>query len=125
MDLGPGPGVVADLFVGPAIDDAAHQFANAVEGKRPRGRYKTTNWAEYNVALKARGSLTVWLETDMQWYAPATGKRGNLSTTPCLRPSTKSLRLSVNRREPQVLQPELCVHLAFHWNAADFCAMAR
>ena len=42
-----------------------------------------------------------------------------------LRPSTQSLRLSVNRREAQALQPELCVLLAFHLNAADFCAMAR
>ncbi len=50
------------------------------EGKRPRGRYKTTNWADYNAALKARGSLTVWLDTDMQWYASATGKRGRQST---------------------------------------------
>lgn len=50
------------------------------EGKSPRGRYKTTNWADYNAALKARGSLTVWLDTDMQWYAPATGKRGRQPT---------------------------------------------
>lgn len=26
-------------------------------GKRPRGGYKTTNWAAYNAVLKARGSL--------------------------------------------------------------------
>ena len=37
------------------------------EGKRPWGRYKTTNWAKYNAALKDRGSLTVWLDTDMQF----------------------------------------------------------
>ena len=46
------------------------------ESKRPRGKYKTTNWKAYNAALKARGSLTVWLDRDMQWYAAATGKRG-------------------------------------------------
>lgn len=46
------------------------------ESKRPRGKYKTTNWASYNASLKARGSLTVWLDKDLQWYAPATGKRG-------------------------------------------------
>lgn len=39
-------------------------------------RYKTTNWAAYNAALKARGSLMIWLDKDMQWYAPASGKRG-------------------------------------------------
>ena len=37
------------------------------EAKRAKPRYKTTNWAAYNAALKARGSLTIWLE-DMQWY---------------------------------------------------------
>lgn len=46
---------------------------------KPKGakmRYKTTNWAAYNAALKARGSLTIWLDKDMQGYAPASGKRG-------------------------------------------------
>jgi hypothetical protein len=37
---------------------------------------KTTNWAEYNAELKARGSLTIWLDKDMQWYGPASGRRG-------------------------------------------------
>lgn len=46
------------------------------EAKGVRGRYKTTNWAAYNAALKARGSLTIWLDKDMQWYAPANGRRG-------------------------------------------------
>lgn len=46
------------------------------EPKSAKARYKTTNWAAYNAALKARGSLTIWLDKDMQWYAPASGKRG-------------------------------------------------
>ena len=46
------------------------------EPKGAKPRYKTTNWAEYNAALKARGSLTIWLDKDMQWYAPASGRRG-------------------------------------------------
>jgi len=39
-------------------------------------RYRTTNWAQYNAALKARGSLTVWLDKGMQWLAQPNGKRG-------------------------------------------------
>ncbi len=39
-------------------------------------KYKTTNWPSYNDALKRRGSLTVWLDPDMAWRAPPTGKRG-------------------------------------------------
>lgn len=46
------------------------------EPKGAKARYKTTNWAAYNAALKARGLLTIWLDKDMQWYAPASGKRG-------------------------------------------------
>ena len=33
--------------------------------RRARTRDKTTNWAAYNAALKARGSLTIWLDKDM------------------------------------------------------------
>lgn len=46
------------------------------EEKKKRGRYRTTNWAKYNAALKARGSLAVWLDRDMQWQAAPTGKPG-------------------------------------------------
>jgi hypothetical protein len=42
--------------------------------KGAKTRYKTTNWTAYNAALKARGSLTIWLDKDMPWYAPASGK---------------------------------------------------
>jgi hypothetical protein len=39
------------------------------EPKDAKPRDKTTNWAEYNASLKARGSLTIWLDKDMrvQW----------------------------------------------------------
>ena len=41
-----------------------------------RRKYRTTNWKAYNAALKARGDLNIWLDRDMQWLAPPTGKRG-------------------------------------------------
>jgi len=34
-------------------------------------KYRTTNWKEYNAALKARGSLLVWLDKDMRWNGGA------------------------------------------------------
>ena len=43
---------------------------------RSKSRYRTTNLKSYNGALKARGSLTAWLDKDMQWFAAASGKRG-------------------------------------------------
>ena len=50
------------------------------EDKKLRARLRTTNWREYNAALKARGSLTVWLDKDMQWLAEPNGKRGRNQT---------------------------------------------
>ena len=43
---------------------------------RTKTRYKTTNWSSYNAALKRRGSLSICLDKDMQWFAAASGKRG-------------------------------------------------
>jgi len=39
-------------------------------------KYRTTNWRECNAALKARGSLLIWLEQEMCWHGSADGKRG-------------------------------------------------
>jgi hypothetical protein len=39
-------------------------------------KYRTTNWKEYNAALKARGSLLIWLDKDMCWSGRASGRRG-------------------------------------------------
>ena len=40
----------------------------------PKHRYRTTNWSHYNAGLKARGSLTVWFDRNMSWFAAASGK---------------------------------------------------
>jgi hypothetical protein len=45
-----------------------------------RRKYRTTNWKTYNAALKDRGDLSIWLNKDMQWLAPASGKRGRNQT---------------------------------------------
>ncbi|HPE73818.1 MAG TPA: IS5 family transposase [Candidatus Competibacter sp.] len=45
--------------------------------------YRIRNWREYNAALVARGSLTVWFDEDQisQWYEQeATGRRGASNT---------------------------------------------
>lgn len=38
-------------------------------------RYRTTNWASYNAALKARGSLSIWFDPGMQWFAAVKRER--------------------------------------------------
>src|SRR6187397_2878671 len=46
--------------------------------KIPKARYKIDNWAEYDAALRRRGSLTVWVtpEAIAAWAPAATGQRG-------------------------------------------------
>ncbi|MEG2974719.1 MAG: IS5 family transposase, partial [Comamonas sp.] len=39
-------------------------------------KYRTTNWSEYNEVLKRRGSLMAWIDADLQWQAPASGRPG-------------------------------------------------
>lgn len=39
-------------------------------------RYRTTNWSSYNAALKKRGSLLIWLDKEMTWFAPHEARLG-------------------------------------------------
>lgn len=43
-------------------------------------RYFTTNWPEYNAALRRRGSLLVWLDREMEWLAAPSGRPGRTET---------------------------------------------
>lgn len=42
--------------------------------------YRTTNWSEYNEALRRRGSLLIWLDHEMEWSAPKRGRPGRPET---------------------------------------------
>jgi IS5 family transposase len=48
--------------------------------KRFPSRYRTTNWPDYNEALRRRGSLLVWLDREMEWSAPKRGRPGRPET---------------------------------------------
>ena len=39
-------------------------------------KYRTTNWPEYNAALKQRGSLDVWFDPEMDWFSLPSGRPG-------------------------------------------------
>jgi hypothetical protein len=43
-------------------------------------RYRTTNWSEYNAALRRRGSLLIWFDPQMEWCAPKRGRPGRPET---------------------------------------------
>jgi hypothetical protein len=38
------------------------------------------NWPSYNAALRSRGSLLVWLDREMEWFAPQRGQPGRPQT---------------------------------------------
>lgn len=52
----------------------------AAMGKPAPARYRTTNWSEYNAALRRRGSLLVWLDREMEWLASPSGRPGRSET---------------------------------------------
>ena len=39
-------------------------------------KYRTTNWPEYNAALKRRGSLEIWFDPQMPWLSKPCGRPG-------------------------------------------------
>lgn len=43
-------------------------------------KYQTINGRDYNQSLRQRGQPLLWLDKDMNWLAPATGKRGRQPT---------------------------------------------
>ena len=98
------------------------------EPKGVKQRYKTTNCGEYNAALRARGSLTIWLDKDMQWYAPASGKRGrqhifsDAAIQFCL--SIKCL-FGLALRQSLGLVESLLRMAGLDWKVPDFSTVSR
>jgi hypothetical protein len=96
--------------------------------RQPKTRYKTANWTEYNAALKARGLITIWLDKDMQWYAPASGKRGLQQT---FTDSAIQLCLSIKclfglaLRQSLGLVQSLLGLAKLDWHVQDFSTISR
>ena len=44
---------------------------------KPIPLFRTTNWSSYSRALKRRGSLMVWFDPEMSWFAAPSGKAGH------------------------------------------------
>lgn len=82
----------------------------------------------YNAALKARGSLAIWLNKGMPWYASANGKRGRRQTFSCeaihFCLSIKCLFDLAPRQNRGLIQSLL--HLAgLDWRVPDFGTLSR
>ncbi len=93
-----------------------------------RRKYRTTNWKTHNAALKARGDLSIWLNKDMQWRAPASGKRGRNQTFSgvaiqfCL---TIKCLFGLPLRQTLGLVQSLLKMAGLPWAAPDYSTMRR
>jgi len=91
-------------------------------------KYRTTNWKEYNAALKARGSLHIWLDKDMCWHGSASGKRGRSPTYSeaaiqfCL--TIKGL-FSLPLRQAMGMAQSLLKLSGLDWQVPDFSTVSR
>ncbi len=94
----------------------------------PKKRYRTTNWKQYNSSLKARGSLTIWLDKKMSWFAAASGKRGrspkfsDAAIQFCL--TLKNLFGLALRQSTGLVQSVLQLS-GLAWPAPDFSTLCR
>jgi len=91
-------------------------------------KYRTTNWKAYNEALKARGSLLVWLDPEMCWHGKPTGKRGRCQKYSdeavqfCL--TIKSL-FNLPLRQAMGMAQSLLKLAGLEWQVPDFSTVSR
>lgn len=91
-------------------------------------KYRTTNWKAYNAALKARGSLLIWLDPCMNWHGQASGKRGRSPTFSdeaiqfCL--SIKCL-FSLPLRQAMGMTQSLLQLAGLDWPVPDYSTVSR
>ena len=90
--------------------------------------YKTTNWAEYNAALKRRGSLTIWFDPQMAWEAAPCGKRGrqqaysDAAIQTCL---TLKVVFGMALRQTTGFVKSLLKLASLDWPVPDFSTLSR
>ena len=91
-------------------------------------KYRTTNWKDYNAALKARGSLLIWLDKDMRWHGSASGKRGRIPKYSeaaiqfCL--TIKGL-FNLPLRQAMGMAQSLLELAGLDWRVPDFSTVSR
>ncbi|MFT6535694.1 MAG: hypothetical protein ACJAQU_000591 [Loktanella salsilacus] len=90
--------------------------------------YKTTNWADYNAALKRRGSLTIWFDPEMNWDAKPSGKRGrsrifsDAAIQTCL---TMKVLFGMALRQTTSFVESLLRLTGLDWDVPDFSTISR
>lgn len=91
-------------------------------------RYKTSNWSEYNAALRQRGSLTLWFDPSMQWEAAPNGKHGcqqrfsDKAIETCL---LLKVLFRLPLRQTTGLVASLLELAGLNWDVPDFSTLSR
>ena len=90
--------------------------------------YKTTNWSDYNTALKQRGSLSIWFDAAMAWEAQPSGKRGrqqvysDVAIKACL---TIKVLFGLPLRQTTGFVESLLALTGLEWTVPDFSTLCR
>ena len=90
--------------------------------------YKTRNWAEYNLSLKRRGSLSIWFDPEMGWEATSSGRRGRQQTysaaaiQACL---TLKVLFGLPLRQTTRFVESLLKLVGLDWSVPDFSTLCR
>ena len=90
--------------------------------------YKTRNWAEYNLSLKRRGSLSIWFDPEMAWEAAPSGRRGrqqaysDAAIQACL---TLKVLFGLPLRQTTGFIASLLKLVGLDWSVPDFSTLCR
>ncbi|WP_426960180.1 IS5 family transposase [Muricoccus radiodurans] len=102
---------------------------DATGSGRPRKRYRTRNWREYDRGLIARGELTVWISPDLAWRsAEGTGQRGRPqvvtdAAVQCV--LTPKVRYRLRLRAAQGMTGSLIRLAGLDWSVPHYRTLSR
>lgn len=88
----------------------------------------TRNWAEYNLSLKQRGSLSIWFDPEMTWEAAPSGRRGrqqaysDAAIQACL---TLKILFGLPLRQTTGFVASLLKLVGLEWSVPDFSTLCR
>lgn len=87
--------------------------------------YRSTNWSEYNAALKQRGSLLIWFAPEMGWVVASTGKRGRPATFSDAAIQACLMLKGLPLRQTTGLVASLLKLAKLNWPVPDFSTLCR
>jgi hypothetical protein len=96
--------------------------------KSSQARCRTTNWPAYNASLQRRGSLMVWLDSELAWQVAPSGRSGPPAV---ISDAAIQFCLSLNcmfglcLKQTTDLAESLLKLAQMHWNAPDYSTLSR